>query len=57
MSIGVLHVCLYALPGAYGGHIKGLDLPELDLQIVLNCHVDARNRTWSSAKAARGLNH
>lgn len=56
MYIGVLYVCLYALPGAYGGHIKGSDLLELDLQIVLNCHVDARNRTWSSAKAARGLN-
>lgn len=57
MYVGVLHVCLYALPGAYGGHIKGSDLLELELQIVVNCHVDARNRTWSSAKAARCLNH
>lgn len=43
-----LHVCVctMGMSDAHGGEQRALALLELDLQMVVSCHVGAGNRTW-----------
>ena len=41
-----ISICTMCVPGAYGSQKRALDLLELKLQMVVNYHVSAGNRTW-----------
>jgi hypothetical protein len=60
MSVSVLSVCMsvYRMckPKAFRSQKRALDLQEPELGMIVNHHVDARNRTWSSARATSALN-
>jgi hypothetical protein len=49
-----MHVCgAMCMPCAHGGQKRALDFLELDLQMIVSCHVDAKNQThvfWRSSQ-------
>lgn len=52
----LFHVCkwfawMYGMHGTHGDQKRALDLPELELQRTVSCHVHAGNGTGSSARA------
>ena len=53
MSMGILSLCM-CVSGAHRGQKTIPDCLELELQMVVSCHVGAGN--WSSARAAIALN-
>lgn len=40
------------IPGAHGGRKRGSDLLELELWMVVSCHVDVGTKPWSFAMSA-----
>lgn len=44
------NMCIMCKLGARGGQKRGLDLLELELQIVVNHYVGAGNQTWVLSK-------
>ena len=42
-----MYVCVYtmSMPDAHGGQ-KESDLLELEFQVIVRCHVDAKAQTW-----------
>ena len=46
-------ICTVYMPGAGRGQKRALDLLELELQMVVNCYVDAGNGTWVICKSSK----
>lgn len=46
-------LCTMCVPGVSGGQKQALDPLELELQMFVNCHVDARNQTWVLRKSSQ----
>lgn len=60
LRVGVLlQVCLYTTcqPCTHKGQERASDPQQLESQMVLSCSVDTLNRTGSSGRTARVLNH
>lgn len=52
-----MHGCLRAIgmPGTHGGQKKKLDSLELEIQVLVSCHLGVRNQTrvvWKSSQFA-----
>lgn len=53
----LLHICIctICLPGALGEQRRALDTLELELQVIVNCHLDSRNQTQVLCKSNKCL--
>lgn len=54
MCMSILLACM-CVPYVCGGQMSLLDFSELELQVVVNCHVCAGTRTESSERIVRTL--
>lgn len=46
-----ISICTVCLPSALGGQRKASDNLELELQVIMNCHLDVRNQTQVPCKS------